>query len=272
MSEYDLKKSKKIGQLYPVLVDSKGNVIDGFHRLEADPKWRTEKLAEIDTEEKLLVARCVANWHRRQVSVEEKKEWINGLARIYKKQGLKVKADFPFENQIKNKIVEVTGLHHKTVENYLSNEFKQRQRRPEETQQPRLLASERIEHELGREYVERHREEVEQELRSKIEREAREKIVEEEIKPKIKEELSRDAGFIREAIEKAPEVLPTLSEEIIERAKRAIEPSLKEMMGKIELVKEIDTGDIWLCPSCKKKFHLIHVEPRGTHRFEEVVE
>jgi ParB/RepB/Spo0J family partition protein len=41
---------------------------------------------------------------------------------------------------------------------------------------------------------------------------------------------------------------------------------------RIELLKEIDTGDIWLCPSCKKKFHLIHVEPSGTHRFEEVVE
>jgi len=46
MSEYDLKISEKIGQLYPVLVDAEGNVIDGFHRLEADPKWRTEKLLD----------------------------------------------------------------------------------------------------------------------------------------------------------------------------------------------------------------------------------
>ena len=47
---------------------------------------------------------------------------------------------------------------------------------------------------------------------------------------------------------------------------------VEEMRREIELVKEIDTGDIWLCPSCRKKFHLIHVEPTGTHRFEEVVE
>lgn len=47
---------------------------------------------------------------------------------------------------------------------------------------------------------------------------------------------------------------------------------MDEMGRRIELLKEIDTGDIWLCPSCKKKFHLIHVEPIGTHRFEEVVE
>jgi len=44
------------------------------------------------------------------------------------------------------------------------------------------------------------------------------------------------------------------------------------MRKEIELVKEIDTGDIWMCPSCKKKFHLLHVEPSRTHRFEEVVE
>ena len=47
---------------------------------------------------------------------------------------------------------------------------------------------------------------------------------------------------------------------------------MDEMRRKMELVKEVDTGDIWLCPSCKKKFHLIHVEPSGTHRFEEVIE
>ena len=47
---------------------------------------------------------------------------------------------------------------------------------------------------------------------------------------------------------------------------------MEEMRKEIELVKEIDTGDIWLCPSCRKKFHLIHVEPSGAHRFEEVVE
>ena len=49
---------------------------------------------------------------------------------------------------------------------------------------------------------------------------------------------------------------------------------IKEMEEKkeIEIVKEIDTGDIWLCPICNKKFHLTHVEPTKTHRFEEVVE
>lgn len=50
---------------------------------------------------------------------------------------------------------------------------------------------------------------------------------------------------------------------------------IKEMENirkEIELVKEIDTGDIWLCPVCNKKFHLLHIKPNETHRFEEVIE
>jgi ParB/RepB/Spo0J family partition protein len=47
---------------------------------------------------------------------------------------------------------------------------------------------------------------------------------------------------------------------------------MDEARKKIEMMKEVDTGDIWLCPSCKKKFHLIHIEPSGMHKFEEVVE
>lgn len=47
---------------------------------------------------------------------------------------------------------------------------------------------------------------------------------------------------------------------------------IEEMRKEMVLVKEIDTGDIWLCPVCNKKFHLIHVKPTESHRFEEVVE
>lgn len=251
MSEYNLKKSEKIGQLYPVLVDVKGNVIDGFHRLEADPNWRKETVSEIDTKEKLLVARCVANWNRRQVSIQEKEEWINDLARIYKEHGLEVGKPRQV-NQIVNKIAEVTGLTPQTVRSYLSKEF--RQVPPEnlaELNIPRISASERIEHELGEEYVERHREEVEQELRPKIEREVREKIVEEEIKPKIKEELSRDTEFIVETIRKAPDVLPTLPTEAIKRAKKLVEPLPKEMGVKEGTVYSVGEYE---CPHCRKHY------------------
>ena len=125
--EYDLKKSESaVGQLYPILVDKKGNIIDGFHREKADKNWKTLKLEHIDTEEKLLLARLIANFHRRQVSREEKEQWINGLAKIYKAQGLKVgKHDDGKANEILQKIVEVTGLADRTVSEYLHGEFKQ---------------------------------------------------------------------------------------------------------------------------------------------------
>ena len=246
MSEYDLKTSKKVGQLYPVLVDAKGNIIDGIHRLEADPKWRKEKIPEIDTEEKLLVARCVANWHRRQVSREEKEEWINSLARIYKKQGLKVERN---KNEIKLKIAEVAGLNPDTVLMFLRSEFKVEALPHQKKGYVTKPASTVIEHQLGERVVERHREEVEQQLRPKIEREVRERIIEEEITPKVKEELSRDVEFIREAIERAPEVLPTLPKKTIERAKRLVEP--KEMIVKEGTIYTV--GD-YECPHCKRHY------------------
>jgi len=44
-------------------------------------------------------------------------------------------------------------------------------------------------------------------------------------------------------------------------------PELKKMRD------EIDTGDIWICPICKKKYRLIHAETtipggRVTHRLK----
>ena len=83
MSEegYDLKKSKEaLYELYPVLKDAYGNVIDGFHRLDADPKWRTETLERIDTPTALHLARIVANTHRRTISKEERRKQIAALA------------------------------------------------------------------------------------------------------------------------------------------------------------------------------------------------
>ena len=125
--EYDLKKSQsKVGQLYPILITKDGKIIDGFHRKDADKNWKTLVVPEIDSEEKLLLARLIANFHRRQITREEKEEWINGLAKIYKAQGLKVgKHDNGQRNEIEQKIIEVTGLAERTVTTYLSSEFKQ---------------------------------------------------------------------------------------------------------------------------------------------------
>lgn len=179
MSEYDHKKSTKIvGQLYPVIVDQAGNVIDGLHRQEADPNWRTEVHPEIDTKEKFLLARCVANWHRRSVEKSEKEEWVNGLAEIYKKQGIKI---------IAQKIIEVTGLSDTTVYTYLSSEYKdKKQSEVGKAPKPsRVSASQAIKSKLGdygEQLVERHREEV-------------------------KEDLKTDVDFMAETVKEHPEVV-----------------------------------------------------------------
>ena len=131
-----------------------------LNRLLRPRHWKTLVLSEVDTEEKLLVARAVSNWHRRQVSKEEKTGWINGLAEIYQKQGLKVASvrDLGgFENQIRQKIAEVTGLHPMTVNSYLSEEFKQT---PQGGGVATVSASERVENAVGAEVAESFRKQV----------------------------------------------------------------------------------------------------------------
>jgi len=157
------KDSQKIiGQLYPVLKSKDGQVIDGFHRLAVDPNWKSLVLPEVDTEEKLLIARAVSNWHRRKVGEKEKAEWINGLAEIYQKQGLQVAYAIHtgFENQIKNRIVEVTGLDGSTVNTYLSHEFKQELKGGTPKGYEYVPASQRTETRLGEKIAERFRKQV----------------------------------------------------------------------------------------------------------------
>lgn len=47
----------------------------------------------------------------------------------------------------------------------------------------------------------------------------------------------------------------------------------------MKLIKTLDTGDIWICPICKRKYHLLHRLQRDPqtgkekilkHDFEEV--
>lgn len=131
--EYDLKKSTtKIGQLYPVLKAADGEILDGIHRMESDPSWKTLVLPNIVSPEEKLIARMIANFHRRTVATEEKAQWINQLAEIYRNNGLKTEgtrnhAEGP--NEIVRKITEVTGIAYRTIMHYLDPSFKQQNRR-----------------------------------------------------------------------------------------------------------------------------------------------
>ncbi len=85
-----LKKSVlNIGQLYPILKDADGKVIDGFHRLEVNPNWKSITLENVKTEEERLIVSAHANIGRRNVTRKERMDVINRLAEIYYAQGLR---------------------------------------------------------------------------------------------------------------------------------------------------------------------------------------
>ena len=79
---------KKIGQIYPVVKDKKGNILDGFHRKRVDPNWK-EVVLPIEDELEALRVRVHLNDLRRDVSSSEKEEWVKKCREILQKRDLK---------------------------------------------------------------------------------------------------------------------------------------------------------------------------------------
>ena len=109
--EYDLaKSSKKLGPLVPILKDKNGNIIDGFHRQNANPDWPTITVESVDSDAKLELARLATNFCRRRL---EPSEIQNRLSFLVGKCGMK-----PEE------IAEQTGIGLTTIYKYLPQELK----------------------------------------------------------------------------------------------------------------------------------------------------
>jgi len=82
----DLEKSEKtVGQIYPVLKDKNGNIIDGFHRKRVNANWKEEVL-DVDDPLQILKIR-VATQYRRDVPSEEKKTWIKDCRKLLQEKG-----------------------------------------------------------------------------------------------------------------------------------------------------------------------------------------
>lgn len=78
----ELKRSyKRIGPLYPILVDTQGKIIDGKHRAKADPRWPRATL-DISDEVGFQKVAIIANVQRREVPEAEQKRRVNRLAKI----------------------------------------------------------------------------------------------------------------------------------------------------------------------------------------------
>lgn len=116
----EIKKSASaVGKLYPVLVDKRGNVIDGAHRLKADPDWFKVTVPDVDTEEQRLLARLVSNVCRRNVAAEEKTQMLDELGQVYVEQGI------PHSELIRT-IAHATGMSYRWIMKYASADLKQR--------------------------------------------------------------------------------------------------------------------------------------------------
>jgi len=79
---------KKIGQIYPVVKDAQGNILDGFHRKRVNPDWK-EVVLPIEDELEALRVRIHLNDLRREVPRSEKEKWIAHARAILQARGLK---------------------------------------------------------------------------------------------------------------------------------------------------------------------------------------
>jgi len=109
--------SNRIGQLYPILVDYFGNIIDGKHRFSVDEKWKTVRLEHVKTEKDRLIARIIGNNLRRTVSSNEKMRLLDRLGEIYFSEGIE-------HGKIAYEIAEQTGMSYQWVMKYLPDRFK----------------------------------------------------------------------------------------------------------------------------------------------------
>lgn len=225
--DYNLKESQKaVGQLRPAILAKDGWVVDGLHRLEADPEWKTETHEDIDTEEKKWIARSHANLARRTMGREEKREIINNLAKIYEEQGLKVEyhppeRGGPPRNQIFTKIAEVLKgcMGEETIRGLIDPKYKQKppealiehieERRRETLAIERLKADKyTVEKRYGPGFVEKLEEEVKEEVREELKQDTG---FRDDIKKEVEQKLRTDPEFILDAAESAADVLPTLT-------------------------------------------------------------
>jgi len=109
--------SERIGQLYPILVDFYGNIVDGQHRFDANPKWTKMQLNHIKTKKDRIIAKIISNNVRRYVCKEEKRKLMGELGDIFLREGIAV-------GKIAYEISSVTGMSYRWVMKYLPNTFK----------------------------------------------------------------------------------------------------------------------------------------------------
>ena len=91
--EHDLRTSvSKIGQIYPVLVDSEGRILDGNERSETFENWPKRTLENIRTDEQRLLLEVHLNLARRS-DRNYNKGLVNKLAQFYLDGGARIRGE-----------------------------------------------------------------------------------------------------------------------------------------------------------------------------------
>lgn len=119
-----LEKSREVvGYLYPIVRDAEtGEIVDGLHRYEADPKW-PEETRKFRSEKERLLFRLHSNLFRRRVSAKERASQLIRLARILEGEGI------PKERIAQEIVRLVPGLSQKYILRLLPSRYKTAKRR-----------------------------------------------------------------------------------------------------------------------------------------------
>jgi len=106
---------EKVGELYPVLVDEEGKIIDGYHRLEAYPDWVRKTVEPASPYEEALI--WFAAHKRRKVTTKEAKVKFIAMAEELLKEGVP-------KGEIATRLAEVTGYTVQRVSSLLPAKYK----------------------------------------------------------------------------------------------------------------------------------------------------
>jgi hypothetical protein len=114
------KLREKIGEVYPIIVDKEGKIIDGWHRLEASPDWTKKVVDPKNRYEEALI--WFAAHERRQTEKKEIQVKFITMAEELIKQGVD-------KGQIAAKIAEDTGYTLQYVLTHLPSKYKLEEKR-----------------------------------------------------------------------------------------------------------------------------------------------
>ena len=113
-SDYELSRSR-LGPIIRIIRAADGELLDGFHRLEANRDWPEEVLQHIKTPRQKLAVKIATNAMRRRATGEEIQGYVQALAQELLKEGV------PSTEVIKEIVLD-TGLREHVVRQHLRAE------------------------------------------------------------------------------------------------------------------------------------------------------